>query len=64
MVSEKLGDKTFALVIDGGTLGILFKEQLENPFREICMKCEAVLCCRMSPAQKADVRKFFHLCKK
>ena len=47
--------RSFALIIDGGTLGILFNEKLEEPFRTICMKCDAVLCCRMSPAQKAQV---------
>jgi phospholipid-translocating ATPase len=26
-----------------------------NMFTDICMKCTAVLCCRMSPAQKAEV---------
>lgn len=47
--------KSFALTIDGATLGILFNENLEIKFRDICMKCDAVLCCRMSPAQKALV---------
>ena len=28
---------------------------LVEMFRDICMKCTAVLCCRMSPAQKAEV---------
>jgi phospholipid-translocating ATPase len=43
------------LTIDGPTLGRVFHYDLEEPFREICMKCDAVLCCRMSPAQKAQV---------
>jgi phospholipid-translocating ATPase len=47
--------RSFALIIDGGTLGILFHENFDEAFREICMKCDAVLCCRMSPAQKAQV---------
>ena len=29
--------------------------ELIDLFRDICMKCTAVLCCRMSPAQKAEV---------
>jgi phospholipid-translocating ATPase len=44
------------MIIDGGTLGYMFKEvDLTDQFRDACMKCEAVLCCRMSPAQKAQV---------
>lgn len=48
-------NESYALIIDGGTLGYLFKTNLVGEFRDICMKCEAVLCCRMTPAQKADV---------
>jgi len=47
--------RSFALIIDGATLGVLFNENFDQAFREICMKCDAVLCCRMSPAQKAQV---------
>ena len=46
---------SFAFIIDGKTLSYVFKYKLENEFRNVCMECEAVLCCRMSPAQKADV---------
>jgi phospholipid-translocating ATPase len=48
---------SYALTIDGHTLAVLFAEGLDEPFREICMACDAVLCCRMSPAQKAQVCK-------
>ena len=48
---------SFALIIDGKTLGLVFKYNFENDFRVIGMECDAVLCCRMSPAQKADVRR-------
>ncbi|CAF0707238.1 unnamed protein product [Brachionus calyciflorus] len=47
--------EAYALVIDGSTLGLLFSNNLIDQFRNICMKCEAVLCCRMTPAQKANV---------
>ena len=46
---------TFALVIDGETLGYVFELSMSESFREIAEKCEAVLCCRMSPSQKAEV---------
>ena len=48
---------SFAFIVDGKTLSKIFKFELEKLFGEICMKCEAVLCCRMSPAQKAQVVK-------
>ena len=48
----------YGLVIDGQSLTYLFDdEKLMNEFREVCLKCEAVLCCRMSPSQKAKVVK-------
>lgn len=48
-------EESYALVVDGGTLGLIFSNNLIDRFRTICLKCEAVLCCRMSPAQKANV---------
>ncbi len=45
----------FAYVIEGRTLARLFEHKLEAELREVCMRCEAVLCCRMTPAQKAQV---------
>lgn len=53
-ISEK-DNESYALIIDGQTLGHLFKSNLDEDFRNVCMKCDAVLCCRMSPAQKAEV---------
>lgn len=55
MVSGTHAGSQFALTIDGQTLDALFGEGLEDFFREICMRCEAVLCCRMSPNQKAQL---------
>ena len=45
----------YALIIDGVTLGIVFSLDLQDALRDVCMQCVAVLCCRMSPAQKAEV---------
>jgi phospholipid-translocating ATPase len=47
--------KSYALVVDGKTLGLIYKHGLEILFRDVSMQCDAVLCCRMSPAQKAQV---------
>lgn len=48
---------SFALVIDGETLGFVFELSLNESFRDIAEKCDAVLCCRMSPSQKAEIVK-------
>ena len=52
-----LGNKSYALIIDGFTLGMVFENNLDIDLRDVCMQCVAVLCCRMSPAQKAQVVK-------
>lgn len=48
-------NQPYAFVIDGDTLSYLFKYNLEVKFCQVCLECEAVLCCRLSPAQKASV---------
>ena len=45
------------LVIDGATLSHALGDHGEM-LRELCHLCIAVLCCRMSPLQKAEVSKF------
>lgn len=50
-------DLSYALIVDGYTLGYMFEGNLEDEFRELAMKCDAVLCCRMTPAQKAQIVK-------
>ena len=47
-------DKQYALTIDGMSLAYALGDHLDK-LREICLKCTAVLCCRMSPLQKAKV---------
>ncbi|KAJ8310331.1 hypothetical protein KUTeg_012196 [Tegillarca granosa] len=46
----------FALVIDGMTLALAIPEH-QNLLRDLCQLCVSVLCCRMSPLQKAEVVK-------
>ena len=51
---------TFALLVDGKSLSILFDECDENiqlKFLMLGKKCCSVLCCRVSPSQKADIVK-------
>ncbi|XP_077987286.1 phospholipid-transporting ATPase IF-like isoform X2 [Glandiceps talaboti] len=45
-----------ALVVDGMSLTYAINDHLEL-FRRICEACNAVLCCRMTPLQKAEVVK-------
>ena len=45
----------FALVIDGKALQVALQPENQNLFRKLGMMCAAVVCCRVSPLQKADV---------
>jgi phospholipid-translocating ATPase len=47
----------FAVVIDGETLGYALKPELKSLFLNLATQCETVVCCRVSPAQKALVVK-------
>lgn len=51
------------LIIDGAALSLIMKPREDGScgnyrelFLEICRNCSAVLCCRMAPLQKAQVR--------
>lgn len=44
-----------AVVIDGDTLKLCLEDELKNKFLLLCKQCKSVLCCRVSPAQKAAV---------
>ncbi|MCJ1425403.1 hypothetical protein MMC29_003302 [Sticta canariensis] len=46
---------THALVIDGDSLKLLLQDQFRQKFLLLCKNCKAVLCCRVSPSQKAAV---------
>lgn len=46
---------THALVIDGDTLRLVLDDKLKQKFLLLCKECKSVLCCRVSPAQKAAV---------
>ncbi|KAK7205307.1 aminophospholipid-translocating P4-type ATPase [Myxozyma melibiosi] len=48
---------THALVIDGEALKLVLDESLKMRFLLLCKRCKAVMCCRVSPAQKAAVVK-------
>ncbi|KAI1259855.1 phospholipid-translocating P-type ATPase domain-containing protein [Xylariaceae sp. FL1019] len=44
-----------ALVVDGFSLRFVLEDALKQKFLLLCKQCAAVLCCRVSPAQKAAV---------
>lgn len=48
---------SLALVIDGKSLGFALEDDMEELFLELALLCKAVICCRVSPLQKALVVK-------
>ncbi|KAF4626638.1 hypothetical protein G7Y89_g11521 [Cudoniella acicularis] len=48
---------TLALVIDGKSLTYALEKDLEKNFLDLAVMCKAVICCRVSPLQKALVVK-------
>ena len=46
---------THAVVIDGDSLKLVLDDQLRQKFLLLCKQCKSVICCRVSPAQKAAV---------
>jgi len=48
---------TLALVIDGKSLSYALEPEMEKMFYDLAVMCKAVICCRVSPLQKALVVK-------
>lgn len=44
-----------ALVIDGQALKHALVPVVREDFLKLCLSCKSVICCRVSPIQKADV---------
>ncbi|XP_037069797.1 probable phospholipid-transporting ATPase IA isoform X3 [Pollicipes pollicipes] len=44
-----------ALIIDGRTLQYALTHELRAEFMELCLGCRSVICCRVSPGQKAEI---------
>ena len=60
-VDEKAESQQCALVIDGESLKYALDPAHSEELLALCVKCKAVICCRVSPMQKAKV---VHLVKK
>ena len=53
---ENVGlENEFALVIAGTTLKYALLPELRSSFLDIALSCKAVVCCRVSPMQKAEI---------
>jgi len=49
--------ETLALIIDGKSLTYALEKDMEKMFLDLAVMCKAVICCRVSPLQKALVVK-------
>jgi hypothetical protein len=59
MMAPELRDgEDFGMVVDGDTLAHIFKDKelgLRQKFVDLTSRCTSVVCCRVSPKQKADI---------
>lgn len=44
-----------SLVVDGAALKFALRPSLHHLFLEVALRCHSVICCRVSPKQKADI---------
>ncbi|KAI9787904.1 MAG: hypothetical protein M1816_007390 [Peltula sp. TS41687] len=54
-------DPRHALVIDGDSLKLVLDDSLRQKFLLLCKQCKSILCCRVSPGEKAAVVKMVKL---
>ncbi|KAH9102893.1 hypothetical protein LEN26_015425 [Aphanomyces euteiches] len=52
---EKKGKDRYALIIDGEALEVALKPGMKQDLLALAQYCVAVICCRVSPAQKAEM---------
>lgn len=60
---EKDPHAAFALIIDGKTLGYVLDDNMKHQFLGLAVDCASVICCRVSPKQKAEVGSSFLACQ-
>ncbi|KAI3812673.1 hypothetical protein L1987_17386 [Smallanthus sonchifolius] len=51
--NENTKDDPFALVVDGKALEIALTNDIKDDFLQLAVNCASVICCRVSPKQKA-----------
>ncbi|XP_054269311.1 probable phospholipid-transporting ATPase IA isoform X3 [Macrosteles quadrilineatus] len=56
-LGEALGktNNNLCLVVDGASLKFALTHELRREFLQLCISCKSVICCRVSPMQKAEV---------
>ncbi|XP_046673162.1 probable phospholipid-transporting ATPase IA isoform X3 [Homalodisca vitripennis] len=56
-LGEALGksNNNICLVVDGQSLKFALTHELRREFLQLCISCKSVICCRVSPMQKAEV---------
>ncbi|MCO5593988.1 hypothetical protein L7F22_048007 [Adiantum nelumboides] len=54
---EEDSDAAFALIIDGKALNFALGEDIKGDLMQLAIKCSSVICCRVSPKQKAMITK-------
>ncbi|KAI8975574.1 hypothetical protein BDF20DRAFT_959906 [Mycotypha africana] len=54
-MTDETSSRKYALVIDGTTLKYALQEATSDKLLAIGMRCASVICCRVSPMQKAQV---------
>jgi len=47
--------ENLALIIDGNSLTYALSDNVKDEWLELARQCKAVICCRVSPKQKADI---------
>ncbi|KAH6800420.1 ATPase E1-E2 type family protein / haloacid dehalogenase-like hydrolase family protein [Perilla frutescens var. hirtella] len=52
---NRLQDAPFALVVDGKALELCLGNEMSSQFLSVAMNCDVVICCRVSPKQKASI---------
>lgn len=59
MNEEDRRDAPFAMVVDGKAVELCLNHNMSERFLSVAMKCDVVICCRVSPKQKALVGERF-----
>ena len=59
-IKEENREHPFAMVIDGKALQIALANDMRQKFLRLAVSCAAVICCRVSPKQKALVGNSMH----
>lgn len=54
------GHSNVGIVIEGGALQHALEPACQDALMALCRECKAVVCCRVTPMQKAQVRAWQH----